>query len=178
MNAIEKVNEIKQWLNSNPGSCLANGERGSYARGYREGFLQAVGIVREMMVNLTEIGYEELYRIDRRQEEAEFKAKVKELYEAGKFVHKPYYENGVHEEQYDLWEYELELEEDERPVLLANFDEGPDDVRIDKIVVHGAKFEDGWIALEGESSRNYGCEYAFGIDDLEHAHLSFLTAEI
>lgn len=119
-----------------------------------------------------------LYSTARRKEEAEFRDKVKMLYESGKFEYKPIFVKGAHYAKSDSWEYALEMEEESRPVLLANFDEGPDDVRIGKIVVHGAKFEDGWIELEGESSRNYGCEYAFGIDDLEHGHLSYLTCEL
>lgn len=44
-----KTEELRTYLETYPGSCLANGTPGSYARGYREGFLWAMQIVRDMI---------------------------------------------------------------------------------------------------------------------------------
>ena len=41
------VRSIMDWLSQHPGCCLAHGT--PYAAGYRDGFLQAVGILKEMM---------------------------------------------------------------------------------------------------------------------------------
>lgn len=46
---MDKLQTIREYINTYPGSCLANGEPRSYARGYREGFLYAMQIIREML---------------------------------------------------------------------------------------------------------------------------------
>ena len=46
---MDKLQTIREYINTYPDSCLANGEPRSYARGYREGFLYAMQIIREML---------------------------------------------------------------------------------------------------------------------------------
>lgn len=46
---MDKLQTIREYINTYPGSCLANGEPRSYVRGYREGVLYAMQIIREML---------------------------------------------------------------------------------------------------------------------------------
>lgn len=108
-----------------------------------------------MRKKIENLSYAELSKMAREAERREFFEAIHALLDAGKFEYKPYDEY----HKFDRYVYELEDDEDGRPVITCNInhrDGGPEDVRIDRVVLksdtlffhfEGEEYHDGWDEL-------------------------------